>query len=164
MKHKALRLIVIFSLSWTVLFLTGCKSKKVAGTHELNLTFSSSQEYCGGAAPSEEMLKELSTPKILPNTTVYFVKRNDEGNTIEEIPYTTDNKGKLKINLIPHHYYIYSMSQKQLEEMVSKMDDQATECTRQHMHQSAFDFPVFEDIEAKIVIHTRCNPCLPPAP
>jgi hypothetical protein len=150
MKHKALRLIVIFSLSWTVLFLTGCKSKKVAGTHELNLTFSSSQEYCGGAAPSEEMLKELSTPKILPNTTVYFVKRNDEGNTIEEIPYTTDN--------------IYSMSQKQLEEMVSKMDEQATECTRQHMHQSAFDFPVFEDIEAKIVIHTRCNPCLPPAP
>lgn len=142
----------------------GCKAKKIAGAHQLSLTISSTNEYCGGAAPSEEMLKEMSTPKVLPNATVYFVKRNDEGVNTEEFAFTTDGKGRISLQLMPGHYYVYNMSQKQLNESVVNMTPEIKECTLAFLHQSAFDFPVFEDIDSKIIFHIRCNPCLPPAP
>lgn len=164
MKKNTIYTLTLLLSTCLLSMLPGCKAKKVEGMHALDLVFMSSQEYCGGAAPSEEMLKELSTPKAMPNTTIYLVIRNDEGNTKEEFAYTTDGKGKIHLNLKPEHYYVYTMSQKQIDEEVAKMSEEYRDCTRQHIHQSAFDFPVYADMDTKIVIHQRCNPCLPPAP
>lgn len=61
------------------------------------------RQYCGGAAPSKEILEQYETPAPLSNSTVVFREKS----TRNEIVCTTDNKGKSAILFEPGVYDVY---------------------------------------------------------
>jgi hypothetical protein len=67
----------------------------------------SSNSYCGGARPTDEMLAQITAERPLPNVT-YYIKEgilNDiTKNVLMEIK--TDNEGKLNFKLPPGDYVI----------------------------------------------------------
>ncbi|HEY8399938.1 MAG TPA: hypothetical protein VIK89_01680, partial [Cytophagaceae bacterium] len=68
---------------------------------KLNLTYTSS--YCGGAAPTPEILEEHRKQKILANVTIRVIKAGEEG----ELVVKTDEKGSVKVCLKEGNYKLY---------------------------------------------------------
>ncbi|MGZ4049516.1 MAG: carboxypeptidase-like regulatory domain-containing protein, partial [Bacteroidia bacterium] len=65
------------------------------------------RSYCGGAAPSEEMLKDASTPQIYAQKKFYI--RKGSLNTTKkgiELSFTSDDNGAFSFQLAPGTYSI----------------------------------------------------------
>ena len=63
-----------FLLLFSVLALfTNCKSKKNSENAKVSIELTVSRDYCGGAAPNEEMLKELTDSKPYVDGIFYLV-------------------------------------------------------------------------------------------
>lgn len=81
------------------------RPRPVATGNRITIHCTQTSSYCGGARPSEEMLKELQTPKPQANQ-LWFV-RSGTTNRIKETPITsgtTDAQGNLNIRLEPGVY------------------------------------------------------------
>lgn len=86
-----------------------CREKKV----EINGQITSTRSHCGGMRPTEEMEKELRTPKPLSGKTIYFRegKENDWKKPIVATA-TSDHAGNFSVKLKPGIYCIVDESKK----------------------------------------------------
>ncbi len=92
------------------LFFTGCfvpKSSRSFLTLSGKVTFS--QEYCGGAAPSEELLQAIRKPKPYVNFKIYVregVENSLHARIIDSV--LTDKDGRFSFTLPPGKYVLLS--------------------------------------------------------
>lgn len=148
----------------SLLAFTSCKSKKPGNLLHLNLDFTLSKDYCGGAMPEPEILKEITAPTVYENGKVVFVLRNDEGIVQKELEFTTGKNGKLEVDLEAGNYDVYNHTQSEFKKMMKDMDENTRICSEAHFLQPLIKLNVFEEAKQKINLHVICNPCLPPAP
>lgn len=97
-----------------VLLIIGCvflSATQKKYTVLIELTHSSS--YCGGAAPSEELLNELQTPKPFANKKLYLKRGNQntvESKILREV--VADSLGIIKLQLTPGYYFLVDEEKK----------------------------------------------------
>ncbi len=163
MQHKHFLLILIGFMAAS----TACKSRKTDKVPVSHFYFEKIEQYCGGAAPSQEMMDEISLPRPMTQTTFYFYPSDAYGQT-EPFILTTDDKGKASARIPAGQYSIHLHSpESALKELEKYKDmDVNEDCLREFLQMSKFDIPISfeEDREIQIPIMLDCNPCLPPAP
>jgi hypothetical protein len=85
-------------------------SKKVS-SKKYNITFSITQtsDWCGGMRPTDDMLKEFSSPKPFPNKWIY-IKKNSKGKSQIDIPildsFESNEQGEIACKLPEGNYQI----------------------------------------------------------
>ena len=82
-------------------------SEKQVEKFDVVINATTTQVYCGGVGPSEEVIKELNTPTPSPNVKLYL--RKGDSNDIEnEVDYQflTDDSGKVIMSLPAGMYSI----------------------------------------------------------
>jgi len=146
-----------------ILFIAmSCKSNKTTSNDDSNLdaslTIFMSQNYCGGAAPSEEIIESLRKPKLMPNKDLYLVKSGSQ--IASAIKVRTDEKSSLNINLSAGDYQLFfpekitSKSSRPIYEKVCKQWKETPNGT----------FSISkEKTSQEITITKTCNGCNDPA-
>ncbi len=86
---KKIMLMVLFFAT-----LISCSQKKLVST-----TISFTQQYCGGARPSAEILAEAEKPKAYANKTIVILSSKGKTDSVK-----TNADGLLKTNLKPGNY------------------------------------------------------------
>lgn len=99
---------MLIGLAVAALLLFGCAGQlpqgigqTLQGTGQFRQVFGTAlqtQSYCGGAAPPQEIIDGLATPKPLANKTLYL----KNGSTNSQGPYlafTTDSQGRFALSL-----------------------------------------------------------------
>lgn len=146
---------------------TACKSRKTDKVPVSHFYFEKIEQYCGGAAPSQEMMDEISLPRPMTEATLYFYPSDAYGQS-EPFILTTDSKGKASARIPAGQYSIHLHSPETATRELEKYKDQNVnaECMLEFLQMSKFDIPISfeEDREIQIAIMLDCNPCLPPAP
>ena len=93
MKYLFLSLLVI------VLFVSSdlCRYKV---KFDVSILVTSTQSYCGGARPTDEMMQELNTPKPLPEKKLY-IRKGKENSLKEPIikEVVTNAAGKIDLKI-----------------------------------------------------------------
>jgi len=140
-----------------------CKSKKntvAAAKLYKTVTILYSEEYCGGAAPSEELLSEMLKMKPLINSEVNVYKSNSTD--LKPLLLKTNENGEVNIPIKLGNQVFISLYPPITDYKLGK-----------YLHQCYKDFIlahlVMVDLSSeknKFDINTRieCNPCVPPAP
>ena len=116
------------------------------------------QRYCGGARPSEEMLAQFDSLRLLPNTTV-FLSRKIGGKFIYKL--VSDGKGNFKKKMRAGKYFVY-MSRNYDKYLLSEFNP---DCEK--MMKSTFgEVEIIEGGKKlyNINLHFGCDPCSPPRP
>lgn len=114
-----------------VVFLASCKTSKVdpkennqeivsdeeenTGQKKYEMTgfATQSNSYCGGARPTDDVLREITSPKPLANTEFYI--REGKENDIKKkiiLSFKTDEEGKFLFKLSPGDYIIIGENRK----------------------------------------------------
>jgi hypothetical protein len=91
------------------------QAQKIKVTIQCTLT----ADYCGGAAPTDEMLENLAKPKPLAQQEFYIVKGTKNTNKVYQ-KIVTDDDGKIKLNLPKGVYSVFSAEQ--LKKFVPKQN------------------------------------------
>lgn len=91
-----------FSASFILFLFSGFLS--FSQKHNISLTVSYIQPYCGGARPSREMLEMAHTPKPFVEKTVVVV--NEKGKALK---LKTDTAGKINTKLKAGNYKLYEV-------------------------------------------------------
>jgi len=126
------------------------------------------QEYCGGAAPSEEVLKDLMDARPLSNAKIYIAKSGAESDHVHE--YKLDKNGKVNIAFEGTDYRVYYYNpveiHKEMEEANSKEpnntngQDGVDDCLPAWKLLIASDLHIEEDQnEYNVHMHIICDPC-----
>ena len=118
------------------------------------LYFTSS--YCGGARPTQEILKQYATPKILPNTTLHLHEILDTSKT--NYTLVTDKNGKFTSCMPPGTYNVY-ITDKYDTNALPDFDPECKEWLEQALTQIEIkdDIPTNTEVNLKLFFH--CNPC-----
>jgi hypothetical protein len=148
-------------------FIGACKSRQKPSVPVSIFYFEKIEQYCGGAAPSEELMEELSLPRPLTETTVYIYPNGEYGE-VEPYVLKTDKKGKASVRLPEGQYGIHLHTPETARELWKKYDSLNVDslCFMEFECMSKFDLPHTPkgNTEMHIPIMLECNPCLPPAP
>ncbi|MBI3233168.1 MAG: hypothetical protein HYZ42_03880 [Bacteroidetes bacterium] len=100
-----------------VLFIGMSLSFKVSPTYIFSGRITYTQDYCGGAAPPQDLIEKLKTPKPLANKKIYFKKGRVNGLNKTRIGYfTTDSLGRFNIKLTASDYVFFDESKLRWEE------------------------------------------------
>ncbi len=157
MKKIIIALVVISSLF-------ACKSNKKKKAVKFEIAATS--DYCGGAAPPEEMIEDMRTPK--PYTGVLYIHK-DQNREDDGIKLIFDEGAATVRGLVPGQYYAYLEKKMDLENesAINELASQGIDigCLIELNLMFMFDFTIEES--TKIItdkMHKICNPCLPPAP
>lgn len=116
--HTMKRFLFVFLISGIAPsgFLTCGSSNKTKGSSRDSFLISGrttwTASYCGGAAPDEEMLTELATPKPLSSTKLFIIEgdTNVRGRKIM-MEVISDSAGKFSFKLKPGKYSIIRATQ-----------------------------------------------------
>jgi len=112
------------------------ENKEMSKKHVISINLTTTQSYCGGAAPTDEMVLEMQTPKKLANTTIYIREGalNDWSNPIVA-QGVSDENGVVKVELKDGTYCIVFDNKADNKEF-KKMLELYSEKT---MHREAID-------------------------
>ena len=119
------------------------------------LTFTN--QYCGGARPSEEILAEHDRPQNFVSTT-FYLKRKKGGKVIYKI--VTDSEGNFKKCIKPGKYFLY-MSKYYNKKLSLNFNPKCT------MAWTSYGEVEVLDHAKKLYLlnmHFGCDPCSPPRP
>ena len=143
------------------MLLVQCKNRKL-DPDGITILVTTAQTYCGGAAPSEEIIDELATPKPLQKDTIYILL---EGKALDEaIKLVTDNKGLIQTNLPEGHHSAFLSNPANFLKMQNRLSEKEM-CELQWKQQMFSDLVVFEGIKAaELFFLITCNPCEEPRP
>ena len=89
------------------------KTEKKAKKVSFSGTLTETNDYCGGARPSDEILTQLGTPRPLANKKIYIKK--GEVNTFDNkviLVLTSDSKGNFHAKLRPGKYLVVDSTKK----------------------------------------------------
>lgn len=156
-----------------------CQKKTTKTKVIFSITYTDS--YCGGAAPSELMLKQLATPK--PFSFKKIIIKKGIKNTFENIEFnkfSTDTFGKYTLALAPGKYIIVDElkeSKKNYDSIIQKFSVKTsksgiidTACYKEFFMSPDYSFIVPQKSKSKYIrishnYHISCNwsgsPCVP---
>ena len=149
----------------SLLSFTHCSSgKKHCSDKALKVSIFTTESYCGGAAPPDELLAELATPKLYTNKDIELFTSRDLSTPLTSLK--TNEKGEL---LLPSSYgkkvylSIYSTMEVRINDGLS--DPVYLSCYKKFLTDSFIEVSL-EDCSKPLVLNFEisCNPCLPPAP
>jgi hypothetical protein len=144
-----------------VLIASQCKNRKPK-PGEVTLLITTSQQYCGGAAPDEAILAELATPKPLNKDTV-FLQSVDKPDS-EIVPLVTSSKGIVTVPLPEGNYTLYlHYPEDQFTDLNTLSEKKRCEVSWKSMFAEPFMMdPSVTSMEFNFFI--TCNPCEEPRP
>ncbi len=135
--------------------------------HEtINFEIQATEDYCGGAAPPEELINELRTPK--PYTGKIYVHntsdRTDEGVSLDVLEGKASASGFVEGT---YHLFLYKKyvptSSGSNKESISPFN--TPECQKDKSLKSLGSFEVARDTKTiSKQIHVMCDPCMEPRP
>ena len=144
---KNTQALLILALSFFCLTIFAQTKNQIAFTVKYTNT------YCGGAAPTPEILEQLETPQALTLTQLLFIPK--EGNNKKAIFATTDSTGLVNVKLLPGTYSV-KMSKKFNKTLGLNYNPTCKKML----------YRVWQTIEIKkdqnsttITLHFSCNPC-----
>jgi hypothetical protein len=114
--------------------------------------------YCGGAWPSEEILKSHEKEYPLTNTTILLKNKTGKGKPIK---ITTDSKGNFKTKLQPGIYNYY-MTASYDKKMGSKFNETCELWLTYNFGE--IEITKRKTSGNKIILEFGCNPCEPARP
>lgn len=123
-----------------------------------------SEEYCGGAPPTDEMVEEMEKEKPFTNQELHIYTIGlGEG---EYFKVKTGSDGTFKKRLAPGSYFIYTMNKESYDKLIeSTTDKHIKECLRAHFIAPISSFDVVKgETETEFFYRKMCNPCEPPRP
>jgi len=93
-------------------FLAGGPTEEKKVTQTISGTITTSGSYCGGVAPSEEMLQDVQATKPMSGFVIYVKKgtKNKLSSCIVDSTYT-DSKGNYSFDLRPGNYVLLQKEQ-----------------------------------------------------
>lgn len=112
--------------------------------------------YCGGAYPSDEILKEYEKQYPLANS--YLLLKNKKG---ERFTVKTNAKGVFQEVLADGTYTVY-MTKKVSPSSTVPFDPSCEVWLKSEFTQ--FTVKANKVLEREIILYFGCNPCLPPRP
>jgi hypothetical protein len=118
---------------------------------QISFQITYTREYCGGARPDEEILKEFATEIPYANDIVYLVSADGIKHRLQ-----TDETGKSFIEIPPGNYKMYFP-----EKIEAELAGKDPRCKT---WASAPDFELSINSAQKLApvkIMRTCNPCLP---
>jgi hypothetical protein len=152
----------IYILFTGLLSLTfGCKSQ--LSDRVIKFTVTETSDYCGGAAPNEEVMQSLLTKK--PFTGTLYVhsmpERMDEGQALQIQDGTLKQSG-----FSEGVYFIYTQPKlNRSDSSTMKLDEDLVNCLEMFsLHQTANFIVSKETKSVTFNVHTMCDPCAPPNP
>lgn len=150
----------------------GCKTQLVE--RGLKFTITSTEDYCGGAYPPEELLAQLKTPKAF-NGTLYIHKtsdRSDDGIAIILKEGTANQSG-----FVEGKYFIFREMKVNMEELHKPKEEEEEErtvnglpprdigCIIMKNHLIIGQFTITNETkEVTQNINLVCDPCGEPKP
>ncbi|NUM30744.1 MAG: hypothetical protein HUU47_00270 [Bacteroidetes bacterium] len=160
MKHS--KFIIFFTI---VVFFTNCrlgKNQKTASFKKIKISYT--EEYCGGAAPPDAILNELSVLKSLKNKEIeIFLSKNVESKPLVLI---TDSIGTVLIpeNIAPT-IYVNLYTPISFYKDAETNDKQYFNCYKSFLNENLISVNLSENQnEFTLISLLKCNPCVPPAP
>lgn len=159
----------------------GCKSRKgnKSDSTEVTLQINYTEQYCGGAEPTQEMMEEMNSMRPYSNQEVYISKFISMGQFAEEQKVKLDKGGMISLSLDTGKYVV---SFYQLVEEVEEVDGEPEapapnpsgqadpafnkkQCEKQWKHMMATPLVITKAKQQYIVpMEKQCNPCEPPRP
>jgi hypothetical protein len=157
-------------LSLGMVILSSCAS--LMTKRKIQFNYHVTEDYCGGAFPSEDILEELKTPKLY-NGTLYM--NNNPVREGKEIKLEFTNGVAKQKGFKAGTYFVFKDKKMDADSVhqaaAEPTDDMYTEemidpiCLLMHNSQPLGTVQI--DKKTRIVadsIHIMCNPCLPPQP
>lgn len=152
------------------------QTNKISKSNKIELTFFITQtnDWCGGMRPTEEMLKDLNTPKPFPNKWL-FIKKNIKGKSHIDIPiidsFISNEQGEITCKLPEGNYQIVESWNKDWAEYKATLERYkvATEfndtidkaCFDKVFRQAYYQFQVSKSLKFKrkhmLNFHKTCN-------
>ena len=150
-----------WALLGILILVSQCKNRKPK-EGEVTFLITTSQQYCGGAAPDEAILEEMATPKPLAKDTVYLQSVDVPDGEI--IPIVTSAKGIVTVPMKEGSYTLYlHYPEDQFKDLSSLSKKKRCEITWKAMFAEAFMIdPSVSSMEFNFFI--TCNPCEEPRP
>ncbi len=153
------KIIVLISLT---VALIACKSKKVKSSIQFEIT--TTEDYCGGAYPPDELVEDLRTPKVYTGK-VYLhnsVIREDDGIVIDVVDGKCSKEG-----FVEGTYFLF-LSPKMLKlakETLSPANQERADCNFKENRKVLATIALLKN--STIIqqnLHKVCDPCLEPRP
>ncbi|MFT4521684.1 MAG: hypothetical protein ACI8ZN_000621 [Bacteroidia bacterium] len=137
--------------------------------HNVSIQFTTTQSYCGGAAPPEYILQELATPKPYKTGVLYFFR---EGRSEADTAIQLDGKdnARVQLRLSPGTYIlrlkdsISPWNGANNESEIKSFDSERPKCLHEYNQRVLAQFTISQDSNFTQNIHFDCNPCYEPAP
>ncbi|NNJ56687.1 MAG: hypothetical protein HKP14_11160 [Bacteroidia bacterium] len=143
--------------------MNACKTNRA--TKNLTFEITTSQDYCGGAHPTDELVEDMLKPKPYTGT-IYIHQssvREDEGIQLQIEEGKANSSG-----LSTGTYYLYltpKLNDPVTETNVSPKEQKRTECNLMHNKKSLSSFTIEEkSTNVSRNLHIICDPCMDPLP
>ena len=134
--------------------------------HPVNLKISSTESYCGGANPPDELLEKLRTPKPYTGK-IYLNSSAERSNGEIEIDIVDGEFTFLEVKIGAYHlfrYPKYTEATKATSDQTERIDSNP-DCKKERSLKSLGQIDITaESEEVEATIHLLCDPCIPPAP
>lgn len=159
-----MRLYTKYLILGIITMLTACKSGRQRNSEHKTVQIIFTEMYCGGAAPPDELIAQLSTPRPFANRTVEVFSNN----SLNTAPLfiQTDAEGRLKLQgKKSETVWVSLYSSHDLFDPTMAPDREYDSCYRQFLIRSLYKIS-FRDCQRNDTIRTElvCNPCVPAAP
>lgn len=155
MKYSILIVITLFVLN-------SCAFKKNCN-HPVNLKISSTESYCGGTNPPDELLAKLRTPKPYTGK-IYLNSSAERSNDEIEIDIVDGEFTFLEVKIGAYHLFRYPKYTEATSDQAERIDSNP-DCKKERSLKSLGQIEITaESEEVEATIHLLCDPCIPPAP
>lgn len=152
-----------FLLAFVSIF-TACKNKQIAAEPQDSIQFKIfyTAEYCGGAAPTEEIMEQLNQPKPYSDS-IYIHSMKDADRTEVAVKLLLKKGEGSVMSLPPGDYNAFITPVHQID---SASEDMGME--QCYYMQSRMPFFSFKIESTSVIISDTllktCDPCVPPRP
>ncbi len=141
-------------------FFSQCRTKKqtVVGTKTVCINYT--ETYCGGAAPPEEMLREMRKMKPFANQQIAIYKSNSDD--FKPYMYKTNENGEVTLPMnLGNQVFISCYPTAENYTLKPKKKDCYREFIINNLKMADL---TSRDSIVKLYIDIQCNPCIPLAP
>jgi hypothetical protein len=100
---------ILFLLFLPMLAQAQMSKKTLIRKYQISFSITQTSDWCGGMRPTDDMLKEFSSPKPFPNKWIY-IKKNRKGKSQIDIPildsFESNEQGEIACKLPEGNYQI----------------------------------------------------------
>jgi hypothetical protein len=149
-----MRLSLLVLLSFVVLTAQKCDD---SANHVVEINLTQTESYCGGAAPPDELIKHLNTPKPFIGKRAYVF--NDLKACVDSFYPTHDTMFKTALKQGDYTVHLVPELLK-----TNGMLSEDERCLMEFKQRVVSMFEISGDTSLTVNIYFGCNPCLEPPP